>query len=106
MLFALSSSAAGSSLVLRPVRTSPLVTPVGSSITVDVRADFDTPLVALQFKVAASGSGGVTVTARSAQPQQPAGLTYLSHISQIPFQSGLPHNLKIIPLREVFYDAD
>jgi len=100
------SLAQAATLTLRPVRTSPLAAPVGGNITLEVRATFDAPLVALQFNVAASGSGAVTVVARSAQPQQPGGLTYLSRLSQIPFQSGLPHNLKTMPLREVFYDAD
>lgn len=100
-----SSAAPAATLTLRPVRTSPLVVPVNGLITLEVRASLDTPLTALQFKVTASGSGAVSVFARSAQPLQPGGLTYLSRISQTPFQSGLPHNLQTASLREVFYDA-
>lgn len=103
---ALFSAAIADTLTLRPVRTTPLVVPVNGTITLEVRADFDAPLTALQFKVATSGTGAVSVTARSANPQQPGGLTYLSRLSQAPFQSGLPHNLKFAPLREVLYDAN
>lgn len=105
-VFALFSAAYADTLTLRPVRTTPLVVPVNGTITLEIRADFDAPLTALQFNVATSGTGAVSATARSANPQQPGGLTYLSRLSQAPFQSGLPHNLKIAPLREVFFDAD
>ncbi len=105
-VFALFSAAFADTLTLRPVRTTPLVVPVNETITLEIRADFDAPLTALQFKVATSGTGAVSVTARSANPQQLGGLTYLSRLSQAPFQSGLPHNLKTTPLREVFYDAN
>lgn len=105
-IFALFSAAFADTLILRPIRTTPLVVPANGTITLEIRADFDAPLTALQFKVSASGTGAATVTARSANPHQPGALTFLSRVSQAPFQTGLPHNLKAAPLREVFYDAD
>lgn len=104
-IFTLFSPAIADTLTLRPVRTTPLVVPVNGTITLEIRADFDAPLTALQFKVSASGTGAASVTARSANPHQPGALTFLSRVSQVPFQTGLPHDLKIAPLHEVFYDA-
>ena len=77
-----------------------------STVTIEVRATYDTPLVAATFAVSASGEPAAVLTARSADPVTPAGLTYISTTSQTPFEPGLPHDLKASAAIEVLLDLD
>ena len=77
-----------------------------STVTIEVRATYDTPLVAAKFVVSAAGEPAASPTARSADPVTPAGLTFLSTTRQAPFESGLPYDLKVAPATEVLLDLD
>jgi hypothetical protein len=72
----------------------------------EIRATFDAPLVATDYRLRASGDATATMIARSQNPTGPVGLTYVSATSQDPFESGLPYNLSASTLKEVAYDAD
>lgn len=74
--------------------------------TLEVRATFDTALSAISFQLAASGVSDTTMIARSLDPVGPNGLTYVSLISQSPFDDNLPWDLKANSLIEVAYDND
>ena len=78
----------------------------GSAVTIELRATYDTPLVAAQLVLSATGEPAAILSARSADPVTPAGLTFISTTSQAPFVSGLPHDLKAAPTTEVLLDLD
>ena len=78
----------------------------GSTVTIELRATYDTPLVAAKLVLSASGEPDAVLSARSADPVTPAGLTFISTTSQEPFVSGLPHDLKAAPTTEVLLDLD
>ena len=80
--------------------------PLGGSVTLEIRATFDTRASGFQFTLSAVGSAGAMLTARSLNPTGANGLTYLSSTSQVPFQNNLPANLVTTPVKEVAYDAD
>lgn len=78
----------------------------GTPVQLNVRATFTEPLAAAAFRLSATGAANVNMTARSANPLDPNGLTYVSKTQQSPFQAGLPLNLKLAPTMEVLVDLD
>lgn len=78
----------------------------GVPFDLEIRASFDTPLVATDYRLRASGDATATLIARSQDPTGPVGLTYVSQTSQDPFENGLPFDLSATTLKEVAYDAD
>jgi len=80
----------------------------GERFVLEVRADFNAPLVACSFNLCAMGEAGAVLVRRSADPQEPNGLTYISCISQEPtFEDGLPWDLAAQgPLQEVLMDME
>jgi len=80
--------------------------PSGAVVTVDVRATFDTRLSAAAFDLRATGSSGATLLSRSANPTAPNGLSYVSILSQDPFDDGLPVSISAGPVKEVLFDND
>ncbi len=99
-------SFAETSISLSLAKPGPTTIPAGVDVTVEVRATFDTRLSAVSFTLAASGSVETCMAGRSASPTTPAGLTYVSPVSQIPFDGQLPHDLVAAPLTEVLFDGD
>jgi hypothetical protein len=78
----------------------------GVPFDLEIRATFDAPLVATEYRLRASGGPTATAIARSLDPTGPLGLTYVSQTSQDPFESGLPFDMTASTLKEVAYDAD
>jgi len=78
----------------------------GTPVGLEVRATFDTRLSAVAFQLDATGPAEASITDRSLNPTGSNGLTYVSLSSQMPFASGLPHDIKASPILEVAYDND
>jgi hypothetical protein len=84
----------------------PIVVSPGATVTLEVRADYDTPLVTARFNITADGEPDATLLERSANPTTPQGLTFISPVSQAPFDPALPHDLHASPASEVLLDLD
>ena len=80
--------------------------PAGIAFDLEVIATFDRRLTAVSFQLSASGDAGAQITGRSADPDEPNGLTYISITSQDPFEANLPHDFAAGPLLEVLTDMD
>ncbi len=100
------TAATASSITYTLVYSGPTEVPAGSIVSIEVRATYDTPLVASAFSISAAGSADAMVISRSAAPLAANGLSYLSTTSQAPFESNLPHDLGDSELYEVLLDLD
>jgi len=86
--------------------TGATAVPSGAQVTLDVVATFDTRLSAAAFTLGSTGSSNALLVGRSANPTGPNGLSYVSVLSQDPFNSGLPVSLSTSPQTEVLFDND
>jgi hypothetical protein len=103
----LSSLCPAASISLSLVNPGADIISSGAQMSVEVRATYDVPLVAVQFMLTASGDAEAIVVGRSADPVAPAGLlTYISATSQEPFNDDLSYDLKAASQMEVLLDLE
>ena len=90
------------------INPGPSTVDAGTSVTLEVRATFDAPLVAGRFTISAAGTPEAVVTGRSANQLEGNGLSYVPKTYPIPtFYNDLPHNLASQgALRETLMDLD
>ncbi len=62
-------------------------------VTLELRGTFDAPLATVAVELSAAGGTTATLVARSADPNAPGGLSYISKTSQDPFENNLPQDL-------------
>jgi hypothetical protein len=97
---------AQSNISLSLVLDGPSTVGVDVPVELHVLASFDHRLSAIAFRLHASGPAGAYLTARSANPAEANGLSYISALSQDPFDPQLPQDLTIDPVIEVLTDLD
>jgi hypothetical protein len=100
------ATALGDSLSVRLVNSGPGTVAPGQPFELEIRGDFDANLSAVAFQLTATDGTGAAMIARSADPVETNGLSYLSATSQVPFESELPHHFASGARHEVLYDAD
>ena len=75
-------------------------------VTLELRGTFDAPLASVAIELSAAGDTTATLVARSADPNAPGGLSYISQTSQDPFENNLPQDLTAGPWIEALGQLD
>lgn len=96
-VIAIGAPASASTAVFKLVNPGPGTVAACSTLTLEIRATFDTVMTAAKFQIAASQDGRATIVDRTVA----AGLSYISTDPANPFISELPRPLGTPPVKEV-----